>query len=304
MKIGLVLSGGGGKGAYELGVWKALKEIGIADYIDAFSGTSIGAFNSILFAQDDIESAEMLWDEVTMDKLVPISKFELLKKGVGLVIGGKNINLAKKFMSEKLEEGASTKEGATEIIEKYLDINKVKNRNKICYAAATQLPDFKVKYFKINDYDVELAKQMILASASLPLIYESTEIAGYKYVDGGIVDNTPIQPLYGEGCNIIIVVLLSKNASVNRALYPNSSIIEIVPKDIEESVLNGTLNLDSNAKKNRIKQGYVDTINTFKPIMELAYFHKDKVEETSNPKLFKIYKFITNFMKKHKNKNI
>ena len=95
MKIGLVLSGGGGKGAYELGVWKALKELKIDKYIDVFSGTSIGAFNAILFAQDSIEKAEALWEEVTMDKIVPISKFDLLKKGIGLVIGSKNINFAK-----------------------------------------------------------------------------------------------------------------------------------------------------------------------------------------------------------------
>ena len=44
MKIGLVLSGGGGKGAYELGVWKALKELNLNKYISVFSGTSIGAF--------------------------------------------------------------------------------------------------------------------------------------------------------------------------------------------------------------------------------------------------------------------
>ncbi len=44
MKIGLVLAGGGGKGAYELGVWKALREIKITKNITVFSGTSIGAF--------------------------------------------------------------------------------------------------------------------------------------------------------------------------------------------------------------------------------------------------------------------
>ena len=60
MKIGLVLSGGGGKGAYELGVWKALKELNLNKYISVFSGTSIGAFNAALFAMDDLEKAEKL----------------------------------------------------------------------------------------------------------------------------------------------------------------------------------------------------------------------------------------------------
>ncbi len=55
MKVGLVLSGGGGKGAYEIGVWEAIKELNIDKYIKVVSGTSIGAINAALFAQDDFE---------------------------------------------------------------------------------------------------------------------------------------------------------------------------------------------------------------------------------------------------------
>lgn len=292
MKIGLVLAGGGGKGAYELGVWKALKYLGIDKHIDIFSGTSIGAFNSILFAQDDMDIAEKLWDEVSMEKLVPISKFELMKKGVGLVIGSKNMNLAKKFVNEKADEDAVNNSGATEIIQKYLDIDKVKERNKICYAAATELPDFKIKYFRLNDYDTEIGEKMVLASASLPLIYESIEILGSRYVDGGVTDNVPIQPVYGEGCNLIIVVLLSKEGKVDRSQYPNAQIIELIPKAMDDSVINGTLNLDENAKKSRIKEGYNDTINSLKPIMDLAYYKKDKEEEEKHPFIYKIYKWM------------
>ena len=81
MKIGLVLSGGGGKGAYELGVWRALKELGISKYISVFSGTSIGAFNLVLFVMDNMEKADKQWEEVTIDKLVHLSKVELIKRG-------------------------------------------------------------------------------------------------------------------------------------------------------------------------------------------------------------------------------
>ena len=114
MKIGLVLAGGGGKGAYELGVWKALRDLGISKYISVFSGTSIGAFNAVLFAMDDIKKAEQLWDEVTMDKLVPVTKKELIKRGIGLYIGGKNIQLAKKFLNDNIDLGAISNEGAVE----------------------------------------------------------------------------------------------------------------------------------------------------------------------------------------------
>lgn len=270
MKIGLVLSGGGGKGAYELGVWKALEDLNISKYISVFSGTSIGAFNSVLFAMNDMNNAEQLWQEVTMDKLVPISKMELIKRGIGLYIGGKNMAIAKKFLLEKLEYGAISNEGAIEIVNKYLDINKIKLNSKTCYAACTQLPDFNVKYFKLNDYDDDLAKDMILASASLPLIYDSTEVLGYKYIDGGVADNTPIQPVYGENCDIIIVVLLSKDIKIDRSLYPNTKLIIIKPETFEESPITGTLNLDEDTKRKRIKNGYDDTINMISPILEIA----------------------------------
>ncbi|MCR1950321.1 MULTISPECIES: patatin-like phospholipase family protein [unclassified Clostridium] len=304
MKIGLVLSGGGGKGAYELGVWKALNELRIDKYIEVFSGTSIGAFNAVLFAQNNMKDAEALWEEVTIDKLIPISKFELLKKGVGLILGGKNLNIAKKYMSQKIEEGAVSKDGAKEIINKYLDISLMKSNNKICYAACTELPDFKVKYFKINDFTEDIGKEIVIASASLPLIYEPTELFGCKYIDGGISDNTPIQPVYGEGCDIIIVVMLSKEARIDRSLYPNTKIIEIYPRNLNESVINGTLNLDDSAKKNRIKEGYEDTISLLEPIMKMTEFKNRIEEERAFPKLFKIYNFLKDLFKSNKEDDI
>ncbi|MDE5556915.1 MAG: patatin-like phospholipase family protein, partial [Ruminococcus sp.] len=47
-KIGLVLSGGGAKGAYEIGVYKALSAMGAEPYIDTIAGTSVGALNAVL----------------------------------------------------------------------------------------------------------------------------------------------------------------------------------------------------------------------------------------------------------------
>lgn len=70
MKYGLVLGGGGVRGAYQIGVWKALKEIGIE--ISAVSGTSIGALNSALIAQGEYDIAYKLWKEISIEKVVSI----------------------------------------------------------------------------------------------------------------------------------------------------------------------------------------------------------------------------------------
>ena len=300
MKIGLVLAGGGGKGAYELGVWKALDELKLTKYITVFSGTSIGAFNSVLFAMNDMKKADELWEEVTMDKLVPISKSELIKRGIGLYIGGKNLQLAKKFLNYKLEHGAIANDGAIEVVEKYLDFNKIKENNKICYAACTKLSDFSAKYFNINDFDEETGKKIVLASASLPLIYDCTEVLGEKYIDGGIADNIPIQPVYGENCNIIIVVLLSKEVQVDRTLYPNSKLIVISPENLDENTITGTLNLNTDAKRIRIIEGYNDTINKLEPIKELFEYISKEEEERKNPILYKTYKWLRKVKNKKK----
>lgn len=53
IKIGLVLAGGGAKGAYEVGVYKALRELELVDNIKVISGTSIGSINALFFAMDN-----------------------------------------------------------------------------------------------------------------------------------------------------------------------------------------------------------------------------------------------------------
>lgn len=59
MKYSLVLGGGGAKGSYEIGVFKALEEIGIE--IDSVYGTSIGALNGAMVVQGDVKKAEEIW---------------------------------------------------------------------------------------------------------------------------------------------------------------------------------------------------------------------------------------------------
>lgn len=62
-KVGLVLCGGGFKGAYQIGVWKALRnEFGIKRF-HSIAGTSVGALNAILIANDDLENSQRIWTE-------------------------------------------------------------------------------------------------------------------------------------------------------------------------------------------------------------------------------------------------
>ena len=71
-KLGLVFSGGGGKGAYQIGVWKALEEFGLTDKVEVVAGTSVGALNALLFAQRNYELAEHVWLHIRQEDIINI----------------------------------------------------------------------------------------------------------------------------------------------------------------------------------------------------------------------------------------
>ena len=68
----IALEGGGAKGGYEIGVWKALKEAGVR--IAAVSGTSVGALNGALMARDTYDKAVDAWSNVRMSSIVSVDE--------------------------------------------------------------------------------------------------------------------------------------------------------------------------------------------------------------------------------------
>ena len=72
MEYGLVLSGGGTKGSFEIGVWKALRELNIP--VTAVAGTSVGAINSAIIAQSDLDWAIEFWTNLSMDQVFDVNK--------------------------------------------------------------------------------------------------------------------------------------------------------------------------------------------------------------------------------------
>ncbi|MEE0728829.1 MAG: patatin-like phospholipase family protein, partial [Clostridium saudiense] len=89
----------------------------------------------------------------------------------------------------------------------------------------------------------------------------------------------------------------SKEVQIDRSLYPNSKLIIISPENLVENTLTGTLNLDTDAKRVRISEGYNDTINKLEPIVELINYINLKEEEEKNPVLFKLYEYLKTIKK-------
>lgn len=269
MKIGLVFAGGGSRGAYQIGVWKALIELGIDKYVKVVAGTSIGAVNAMLFQQGNYELAEEFWCTVTKDKILPIDEKELGVKSLLFAIGAKNMSFVKKYIPGVVKAGTLTREGMDEFLER-LDFQAIKNSNVKGFATCTRIPELKAEYFCINDNSTDNIRKILLATSAVPMVYDSQGIDCFNYLDGAIVDNVPVQPVYGEHCDVIIVMQLSKDSIIDISQFPNTYIIEIIPDDVEGPDLKGILDFDTNVIKKRIAKGYKDTIYKLKPIMDIT----------------------------------
>ena len=305
--VGLVLAGGGGKGAYQVGAWKALKEFGIDKNIIGISGTSVGALNALLFAQDNYEIVESVWRSISTDKIlkVDIKKviFGLLETGL---IKGEMAILSIIFR-EFYGSGMFSREGLLEIIDKYINYDYIRNSTVDIFATSYNISTFNVKYFKINTESDERIKKILLASSALPIIFDKVEIDGEYYIDGGVKDNVPIKPLYDEGIRNFIVLHLGRESLVSREQFKDSNIIEIVPSKSQGDLVTGTLDFTKEGADRRINQGYQDTIKVLKPLFKMRM-----VQANISKTLEKIRKDEMNFKnqrkkiyhEREKNKNI
>ncbi len=115
-------------------------------------------------------------------------------------------------------------------------------------------------YFSLNNKNKEEVYKTLLASSSLPLIYEPVNINGRYYIDGGLTDNLPIKPLYNYGYESIIAIACDNNVSLNKLKmqFPNCNLYLIKPSMYLGNFINGTLNFNRNKIYQMIKLGYKD----------------------------------------------
>lgn len=81
MNIGLVFEGGGGKGAYQIGAWKAIRELGIEPFVSCVSGTSVGALNAALFYMGSLNTAEEIWRNISDEDILYEKEFDVFENG-------------------------------------------------------------------------------------------------------------------------------------------------------------------------------------------------------------------------------
>jgi NTE family protein len=275
-KLGLVLAGGGGKGAYHIGVWKALKEFGVDEQINYISGTSVGALNAALFAYGDYELAEQIWLNISPDKFMTPNVADVFAS-----LAAAGLSFVKPlFIAALCKTGICSRQGLLDIINNNLDLNRFMNSRKTVYAGAFNLTRMEMEYLPITGTTPEKVKKSLLASSAIPVVYAPVNIDGNYYIDGGVVDNVPVEPLCADGCTIILAVHLSRDCIVNAPKdYGCTKIIEIVPVSDLGDKVDGTFDFTSEGAERRLAQGYNDTVRILKPLFEMGLV-QHKIQQT------------------------
>lgn len=259
-KRALVLGGGGSKGAYEIGVWKALDELNQS--FDLVTGTSIGALIGAMYVQHDYKRCLELWSKLDVDQVIK---------------GGVNVDMdIELLMSQKnkyltLLESYVKNKGADispflELIHKMFDKEKFFS-SPIDYACMTVCLNKPgpVPFYKQN-MDHEKAEEYLLASASCFPAFPLKKIDNDYYVDGGYHDNVPIELARSMGATQIVAVDL-KSVGRNQIHEPQPDVIYIEPM----VPLGSFLLFDKKRIKRNIQIGYYDTMKKFQKYMGYIY---------------------------------
>ena len=253
----LVLSGGGSKGSYQIGVWKALKKLRIK--FDIVTGTSVGALNGALITQKSYGKAVKVWKKLNLKILF----------GEHAINSTNNIKVMKMYGKEFLRHGGMEVKKLENLIEKEINYKKLL-KSKINYGLVTfNLTTKKPIQITKSEIPPHLIGDYLMASASCYPAFQQKEIEGEKYIDGGIFDNLPINLALDMGADEIIAVDLSA-PGLNKKPKKKVPTIKIKPNN----KLTNFLNFYEQGAKRNIKLGYNDTLKKFGKLEGIKYSFK------------------------------
>lgn len=201
--VSIVLSGGGVRGAYQVGVLRYLSE---QDYpVEIVSGTSVGALNGALFAQDrNTSRLEAIWRG-----LKSIRSLGRLWLGFPF----------QQFYNNSLLNPGRLKG----IIARNIDPDKLARSPIRYFCCSTNLNTGKKVFMEGNRSNASLIQRYLYASAAFPIGFPPEEIYGQQYLDGGIRENVPLSVAvqHAKNSKDFIVVVVSGMYKARHHLFRN-----------------------------------------------------------------------------------
>lgn len=251
----IALEGGGAKGGYEVGVWKALEEMGVR--YNAVSGTSVGALNGALMAMRDLPRAIAAWEDIRLDKVIDFDadQEENLRKVVSGEVDFESIQEVIPQAFDVIRKRGLDVAPLRAWVREVVDTKKIKNSDVSLYVSTVSLTDRKGLEVYVNDLGEDEICDMLLASAYHPT-FRLEKLGGKLYADGGFIDSLPLHVLVENGYKDIIAVRIPSLLSHERRFkIPEDVNIWYVDTDAD---LGGTLNFTSEQAKRDMAIGYYD----------------------------------------------
>lgn len=272
-EYGLVLEGGGAKGAYQIGAWKALKEAGVK--IKGVSGTSVGALNGALICMGDLERAENLWANISYSQVMDVDD-GLMKR-----LFDKS-RMTPEFLRETLKEvfrmlgeGGMDITPLRRLIEENIDEDVIRKSPVEFYSCTYSLTDRKEMNVDMKAVPEGQMKDMLLASAYLPG-FKNEKLHGKTYVDGGATNVLPMDVLLEHGYQDLILLRIFGVGREKKVSIPEgATITEIAPKEN----LGNTLQFDAAKSRKNMRLGYFDALRVIYGLQGKIYYVEQTQEE-------------------------
>lgn len=262
-EFGLVLSGGGTKGAFEMGVWKALRELNLEP--SCVIGTSVGAINAAVIAQNDFEKAYQFWSNLTINQVLKLSSHMADR-----YVSEWSLNNFEWFRSSFLNDlfhGGLDISPLRQNLEAIIDEEAIRRSPIRLGLVTVELNTLSPKQLMIEDIPEGQLMDYLFASAALP-VFQKQEIDGKTYLDGGFYDNVPINFMVDQGYHHIISVEFPALGIKHK--LSNQNIDLTVIKNSE--YLGMTLEFDQATISNNLTMGYLDTLKTLGDLSGRYYY--------------------------------
>ena len=267
MKKGLVLEGGGTKGAYQIGAYKALRELGIQ--FTGIAGTSIGALNGAFIVQGDYEAMEDIWINYDYKSFMNIDE-DTYERYKNIEMKPKNLHDVVDLMNKARKKQGIDISPLRKLLQEKIDEDKIRNSN-MDFGITTAYWDGRIFPQLLYTQDIPKGKLVdyLIASSSLP-IFDLDKLDDRLYLDGMFSDNIPINMLAQKGYNDIVVIRLLDDFLGKKIInkYQDLNLKVIVPSE----PLGGSLNKDKEHMESNIKLGYLDTMKAYKRYNGVNYF--------------------------------
>lgn len=253
-EYGIVLEGGGARGSYQIGAWKALREAGIK--IRGIAGASVGALNGALICMDDLEKAEKIWENIRYSQVMDVDDtvIETVKnldlKSLDLM---KVAEDAKRILRDKGFDITPLKN----LIESVVDEEKIRQSDRELYMTTYSVTDRKLLVLNAKDIPEGEIGDMLLASAYFPA-FRNDKLGGKRYLDGGGWNNVPINVLLEQGYQDILVIRiygLGYDSERTTEIPEDVHVTHIAPRQD----LGGILEFDRTRARKNMTLGYYDS---------------------------------------------